>query len=63
MTTAKRYMERLTKNVDAFYAATMSFDEFDAAQRKVWDEVQAAGPAMVAKVNEEMRRHFGRNLN
>lgn len=41
-TAPAEYHAQLTENVDAWYADTIDFDAFRAAQRAIWAEVEAS---------------------
>ena len=42
---AEEYVARLRANTDAYYEDEVSYEEFGAAQRVLWDAIDAAGLA------------------
>ncbi len=52
---AARCVRRLTRNVDAWYADRITFDEFGRRQRRTWDVIAQCGPAFVERVDAILR--------
>lgn len=40
---AMKWLKRIEANVDAMYAETISFEEFRAEQRRLWDSIGTGG--------------------
>jgi hypothetical protein len=52
---AKRFMEELNANVDAWYAGRIDYDAFGTRQRATWDAIHAADPAVAEQVLRALR--------
>lgn len=53
--TAKRFLEELNANVDAWYAGRIDYEAFGARQRATWDAIHAEAPAVEKQVLRALR--------
>ena len=54
-TKARRFLEELKGNVDAWYAGRIDYDAFNVRQRSTWDAIRAAGPTVEERVLRGLR--------
>ncbi len=54
-TEAKRFLDEIEGNVDAWYLGRMDYDAFHAHQIATWDAIRAAGPAVEEAVLRVLR--------
>jgi hypothetical protein len=52
---ATQFVADLRDNVDAWYDGRIDYDAFTARQRKTWDAIRAAGPAVEDRVLRALR--------
>ncbi len=54
-TEAKRFLEAIEGNVDAWYLGRMDYEAFNARQRATWDAIRSAGHAVEELVLRALR--------
>ena len=54
-TKARRFLEELKGNVDAWYAGRIDYDAFNVRQRATWDAIRKAGQAVEERVLRALR--------
>ena len=54
-TEAKRFLEAIEGNVDAWYLGRMDYEAFSACQRAIWDAIREAGEIVEEAVLRALR--------
>ena len=52
---AKRFLDEIEGNVDAWYLGRMDYEEFSARQRATWDAIRRAGQDVEEAVLRALR--------
>ena len=55
---AKTFIAKIERNVDAYFADQIDSATFGARQRAVWDEIEAAGPRIKSAVVRHLREQL-----
>lgn len=56
----QQFIEALRKNVDDWYADRITYEDFGAGQRSLWDEIAAAGTRVHRSVSRRVAPMAGR---